>query len=119
MSVIPAKVGLAADGASGKCRGDSRETVALLSALYAEMKRGEELPLALLSSLSPDQMVRQLTGEARGLFDMVMTHLARFPRETALRALEDSLDAHRRRVLPGLSDTQTLDLFGRLSGGRS
>jgi hypothetical protein len=82
------------------------------------MKRGEETSLALLSSVSVDQMCRQLTGGARGLFEVAFTHLARLPRHVAIQALEDCLDVHRRRVLPEMGDTKTLDLFGRLSGGR-
>lgn len=113
----------AAATASGIARGiprsgDTHETLALMAALRDEMRYGEEASLALLSSLSPDQMTRQLTGEARGLLDVAFTHLARLPRETAAQALMDALDAHRRRVLPELHDTRTLDLFGRLGGGR-
>ena len=120
---MPSKVGPVSGAASGTVRGNGRsgdtpETSALLAALYGEMRYGEEASLALLSSISPDQMVRQLTGEARGLLDVAFTHLARLPRETAAQALLDALDAHRRRVLPELHDTRTLDLFGRLSGGR-
>ena len=116
----------ASGNSGGKVRGkgrnkgrssDSRETLALLGLLAEEMKWGERPSLALLSGLSEDQMDRQLSGEARGLHDVVMTHLARMPRETAAQALLDDLDAHRRRVLPELSDTRTLDLFGRLNGG--
>jgi len=103
--------------ASGTTRGDSRETAALGAELYAAMRRGEETSLALLASISTDQMVRQLTGEARLLLDLALTHLARLDRAVALGALEDLLDAHRRRVLPETSGRQ-IDLFGRLSGGR-
>lgn len=117
MSVMPSKVGPVSAAASGKTSGDSRETVALGAELYAAMRRGEETSLALLASISTDQMVRQLTGEARLLLDVALTHLARLDRAVALGALEDLLDAHRRRVLPETSGRQ-IDLFGRLAGGR-
>ena len=42
-----------------------------------------------------------------------MSVLARLDRATALAALEDLLDAHRRRVLPDVSGQQ-IDLFKRL-----
>lgn len=111
-------------GASGSSRGesrsaDSRETRVLFEALGDEMKRGEETSLALLSSLSVDQMCRQLDGTARGLYDVALTHLARLPREVAMRALEDSLDAHRNRVRPSLHEASNLNLFGRLTQERS
>jgi len=104
-------------GASGVSRGDSRETVAFGAELYGAMRRGEATSLALLSALSTDQMERQLTGEARLLLETALTHLARLDRATAPGALEDLLDAHRRRVLPETSGRQ-IDLFGRLNGGR-
>jgi hypothetical protein len=91
-----------------------RETAALGAELYGAMTHGEVASLALLSGFSDDQMVRQLHDEARLTADVVFTHLARLPRETALGALEDLLDAHRRRVLPSLSGRQ-IDLFGRLN----
>ena len=103
--------------ASGKTRGNFRETAALGAELYGAMTHGEVASLALLSGFSDDQMDRQLRGEARLTVDVALTHLARLPRETALRALEDLLDLHRRRVLPDLNGHQ-IDLFGRLNGGR-
>lgn len=101
--------------ASGKTRGNSRETAALGAELYAAMRHGEVVSLALLSGFSDDQMVRQLQGEARLTLDVALTHLARLDRAVALGALEDLLDAHRRRVLPEVSGRQ-IDLFARLNG---
>jgi DNA-binding transcriptional ArsR family regulator len=81
-------------------------------ALYRVMTRGEEAPLALLSGMSSEQMVKQLTREARLNHQTVMTHLARLERAEAVRALEDELDAHRTRVRPAMRDQVNLDLFG-------
>lgn len=103
--------------ASGKSRGNFRETAALGLELYSAMSHGEVASLALLSGFSDDQMVRQLQGEARLTVDVALTHLARLDRAVAIAALEDLLDAHRRRVLPETSGRQ-IDLFGRLAGGR-
>ena len=100
--------------ASGKTCGGTRETAAMGLELYAAMRRGEEASLALLSLLSPDQMHRELLGEARLHVDTMFAHLARLERAVALSALEDLLDAHRRRVLPDVSGRQ-IDLFGRLN----
>lgn len=105
------------EDARGKCSGDSRESRALGAELYAAMSRGEETSLALMAGLSGDQMHRQLLGEARLTLDVVMTHLARLDRATALSALEDLLDAHRNRVRPEASGRQ-IDLFRRLGGAR-
>jgi hypothetical protein len=104
----------AAIPASGRSSGDSRETAALGAELYAAMRRGEEVSLGLLAGFSVDQMARQLQGDARLTVDTSMTHLARLDRAVALGALEDLLDAHRRRVLPEMSGRQ-IDLFGRLN----
>jgi hypothetical protein len=103
--------------ASGERRGETRSadsapTIKAGYALWQNMKRGEATSLSLLASLSPDQHERQLTAEARLLTDVLMTHLARIDRETALDFLADLLDEHRRRVLPELRDTRTLSLFG-------
>jgi len=103
--------------ARGKSSGDSRESRAFGAELYAAMSRGEEASLSLLAGLSGDQMHRQLLGEARLSLDVVMTHLSRLERAAALVALEDLLDAHRRRVLPEVSGRQ-IDLFRRLGGAR-
>lgn len=111
------RMGRAAAPASGRSSGESRETSALAAELYAAMSRGEETSLALLSGLSGDQMHRQLLGEARLTVDVAMTHLARLDRSVALGALEDLLDAHRRRVLPEVSGKQ-IDLFRRLGVSR-
>lgn len=111
------KMGAVSGLASGKSSGESRETAALGAELYAAMARGEETSLALLSGLSGDQMHRQLLGEARLTVDVALTHLARLERATALGALEDLLDAHRRRVLPEVSGKQ-IDLFRRLGGDK-
>ena len=111
---MPSKLGPVSALASGKTSGDSRETAALGAELYAAMRRGEEVSLGLLSAFSVDQMARQLTGDARLTVDVALTHLARLDRPTALAALEDLLDLHRRRVLPEVSGRQ-LDLFGRLA----
>lgn len=111
---MPSKVGPVSAGASGKTCGDSRETAALGAELYGAMRRGEEVSLGLLSAFSVDQMARQLQGDARLTVDVTMTHLSRLDRAVALGALEDLLDAHRRRVLPSLSGRQ-IDLFGRLN----
>lgn len=111
MSLMQSKVGPVSAQASGKGSGDSRETAALGAELYAAMRRGEEVSLGLLSAFSVDQMARQLTGDARLTVDVAFTHLARLDRPTALAALEDLLDLHRRRVLPEVSGRQ-LDLFG-------
>ena len=117
MSVMPSKMGPVLGPASGKVRGNFRETAALGTELYGAMTHGEVASLALLSGFSEDQMLRQLHGDARLTVDVALTHLARLPRETALRALEDLLDLHRHRVLPDLNGHQ-IDLFGRLNGGR-
>ncbi len=114
---IPETCGRAVHLASGTTRGDSRETAALGAELWGAMRHGEEVSLALLSAFSVDQMARQLQGDARLTVDVMLTHLARLPRETSAAALEDLLDAHRRRVLPELSGRQ-IDLFRRLNGGR-
>ncbi len=115
---MPSNLRPVSGAASGRSSGEPRETAALAAELYAVMARGEETSLALLSGLSSDQMHRQLLGEARLTVDVACTHLARLPRETALGALEDLLDAHRRRVLPSLSGRQ-IDLFSRLNGSRA
>lgn len=104
-----------ASGASGKTRGNFRETAALGLELYGAMGHGEVASLALLSGFSDDQMVRQLQGEARLTMDVALTHLARLDRTVALCALEDLLDAHRARVLAQPNGRQ-IDLFGRLAG---
>ena len=106
-----------AAGASGKTRVNFRETAALGAELYGAMTHGEVASLALLSGFSDDRMVRQLHDEARLTVDVALAHLARLERATALGALEDLLDAHRRRVLPEVSGKQ-IDLFRRLGGAR-
>lgn len=124
MSTSP-NLGASEDNASGlSCgfprgkSGDSSETVAALNLLWKDMKRGEQVSLALLSSLSPDQLRRQMTDEARGLIDVLFTFLARLDRDSAEDFLGQLLDLHRRRVLPELRRAENLDLFGAMGGRR-
>ena len=116
------KVGPGSCGAStksrAKSRSDSPETAALGEALWSEMRRGEEPSLALLSKVVPSTMRRQLreSDPTRLLADVVVTHLARLRRDTALDIVEQWLDAARDRVRPSLSDARQINLFRR--GGR-
>lgn len=99
---------------------DSPETSALGEALWTEMKRGEEPSLSLMAAVVPKTMLRQLRANdrARLLADVVVVHLARMNRDTALDLVEQWLDAARVRVRPALSDAKQISLF-KTTGVRS
>lgn len=119
---MPRRSGLPDESARAKsCAGsrlDSPETAALGEALWKAMSRGEEPSLSLLSKVSPSTMRRQLreTDPTRLLADVVIRHMARMRRETAVDLFEQWLDAARIAVRPALNDARQIDLFPRLKG---
>lgn len=92
---------------------DSPETAALGEALWKAMSNGEVPSLSLMAKVTPSTMRRQLRASdpTRLLADLVIVHLARLRRDTALDILEQWLDKAHERVRPALSDARQIDLF--------
>lgn len=92
---------------------DSPETAALGESLWKVMANGEVPSLSLMAKVTPSTMRRQLRASdpTRLLADLVIVHLARLRRDTALDILEQWLDKAHERVRPALSDARQIDLF--------